>query len=445
MRLSFAFVTCLWSGPSFAAVQDCSRGDAACLSVIGNGSFCKYWASAPTCHGSNIHCACDGSLPIVPETPPSVAPVVSAGPALNCSQADLLCQESLGDSTSYCKGWLAEPHCHGNPGLRCNCVQTGLTSNTTDNLTTATAPRSDDVVHDSPLPSRIIYGALDFELERILELARTYIPDIPIVSVIPEGTNPFVARGLAYNSSFAPQSGELWIECGPGPITDGAVPRPRVLQSSSQQVVAAGAHLIDHHFPGDPGFGKPPAEAFNASSLGQFIHWLQSVGINHEPSARDIWIGEMDHARAACLAGSTSTPREQAFDFLPDAVKANMREAIAVLESAPLIEFNHTGIRDLRSCPEFEQRARLADVLIDACCYAGIPAVNWGMQGIRPNGRHIGFFGAGEGSIPGVIQFHDLLRTLGAVGIYGDVNRGIGGGYVPLTFQSSSRNETHEA
>src|SRR5690606_8892557 len=36
-------------------------------------------------------------------------------------------------------------------------------------------------------------------------------------------------------------------------------------------VIPAGAQVIDHHRPGDPGFGKSPAEFMSASSIGQTI------------------------------------------------------------------------------------------------------------------------------------------------------------------------------
>src|SRR5690606_18888639 len=47
-----------------------------------------------------------------------------------------------------------------------------------------------------------------------------------------------------------------------------------------------GAIIIDHHRPGDPGYGRPPAEYWQASSLGQVFHALARITgwyMNPEP------------------------------------------------------------------------------------------------------------------------------------------------------------------
>src|SRR5690606_11255740 len=44
--------------------------------------------------------------------------------------------------------------------------------------------------------------------------------------------------------------------------------------------------IIDHHRPGDPGFGRPPAEFMSASSIGQVLAILR----RHGPAAYDgVW------------------------------------------------------------------------------------------------------------------------------------------------------------
>jgi hypothetical protein len=36
--------------------------------------------------------------------------------------------------------------------------------------------------------------------------------------------------------------------------------------------------VIDHHSPGDPGYGFPPEKFWEGSSLGQFVNWLNANG-----------------------------------------------------------------------------------------------------------------------------------------------------------------------
>ena len=44
------------------------------------------------------------------------------------------------------------------------------------------------------------------------------------------------------------------------------------------RIARHGAHRIDHHRPGDPGYGKPPAEFLAASSIGQVLVLLAKIG-----------------------------------------------------------------------------------------------------------------------------------------------------------------------
>lgn len=79
-----------------------------------------------------------------------------------------------------------------------------------------------------------------------------------------DGTGQRVHPGSAYRavalSAPLPDGATVYaVECG-GP----AVP--------------AGAVVIDHHRPGDPGYGRPPAEFLSASSIGQVIAELARLG-----------------------------------------------------------------------------------------------------------------------------------------------------------------------
>src|SRR5690606_16297070 len=64
---------------------------------------------------------------------------------------------------------------------------------------------------------------------------------------------------------------------------------------------------IDHHRPGDPGYGRPPEDFFSASSIGQVLVELDRLGISNRLSAADIieaiFAAAADHCLAAAYRG----------------------------------------------------------------------------------------------------------------------------------------------
>lgn len=65
----------------------------------------------------------------------------------------------------------------------------------------------------------------------------------------------------------------------------------------------APALVADHHRPGDPGFGRPPAEFFSASSLGQVVVHLARSGQLNMYGWRDRRDGAPDPAPGAIFPG----------------------------------------------------------------------------------------------------------------------------------------------
>lgn len=109
-----------------------------------------------------------------------------------------------------------------------------------------------------------VLGAPDPEMERIESLLRECGEAVAYATVDGERVNP----GNAYRSNG--MTGRTWIrsdetaylvECG--------LPPDRVRGPSVR---------IDHHKPGDSGYGRPPAEFLAASSIGQTISELAKVG-----------------------------------------------------------------------------------------------------------------------------------------------------------------------
>lgn len=66
------------------------------------------------------------------------------------------------------------------------------------------------------------------------------------------------------------------VECHPAALSDG------MSYAIREDVVR-----VDHHAPGDRGFGKPPAEFFSASSIGQIIEILAAHHLYHDYRAID--------------------------------------------------------------------------------------------------------------------------------------------------------------
>lgn len=291
---------------------------------------------------------------------------------------------------------------------------------------------------------RIILGCLDGamsdEMSRIHELAmklQLLHPEIQVIGPLAAG-NPMEA----YKLLESPFEGDVWVECAP--VVDGKA-----------AILGAGGKVIDHHFPGDPGFG---GEGFPASSLGQLLAMFPELlevtahlpkaggwerfgqmwyfGGNMVALREDVIIGEVDHCLSGFAAGKLTTPRDEAQEWILQRQKhlrPQIEEAMAMLvrSGLPKIRVESRVIVDLRECEVLCPKGRLGHVLVSAAILTGIAYIGWGTQGVKPEGRHIGFGGGGTGSVVGALDFRPLLASLGAVGIFGDPQRGVGGGYIP--------------
>lgn len=125
----------------------------------------------------------------------------------------------------------------------------------------------------------IILGAPDPEMQLIEALGRQAGAEILYALAGGERVRPDTAyRADALSAPIPPLSTVIAVECD-GP----AIP--------------AGAIRVDHHRPGDPGYGRPPAEFLPASSLGQAAAALARIGVcgwrrhtpvagNHYPDAQ---------------------------------------------------------------------------------------------------------------------------------------------------------------
>ena len=126
--------------------------------------------------------------------------------------------------------------------------------------------------------NRIVLGVSDPEMSAIASLAAEC--GVPTVQAT-VGGRP-VTPATAYRADApSPVEGDLWVECLPGPGRYGCAHDP---EDEGCEVAGAarlrhvGAMRADHHEPGDPGYGRPPAEFLAASSIGQVIAALARAG-----------------------------------------------------------------------------------------------------------------------------------------------------------------------
>lgn len=129
---------------------------------------------------------------------------------------------------------------------------------------------------------------------------------------------------------------------------------------------------IDHHRPGDPGYGRPPAEYWPASSLGQVARMI----LTPAPSVRDaptelLLVAAADHCLGAAYQGECPgvdpealmawrVHERAAFQRRPEAaVLADVQHAMAVLQAAPRLAGPLGGVADLGagSVPEAPEAA----------------------------------------------------------------------------------------
>jgi hypothetical protein len=113
---------------------------------------------------------------------------------------------------------------------------------------------------------------------------------------------------------------------------------------------------IDHHRPGDKGFGKPAKDSLKASSLGQV---LEMLGL--QPTGTMLAIAAADHNLTAAYAGKVpGVSAENVFAVrLPelmarnratsDEVKAGIQTTLELLKKAPRLRIGKRYVADIRA------------------------------------------------------------------------------------------------
>jgi len=186
---------------------------------------------------------------------------------------------------------------------------------------------------------------------------------------------------------------------------------------------------VDHHRPGDPGYGRPPKEYWEASSLGQVVTLLQAEGLLGDEIPEDWrYAAAADHCLGAAyqgrcpgvdpdrlfawrLEGRAKWQKRPVADLLADG-----RAALEMIAAAPLVCIGGVEVRDLRGASVAE--------LPDAQGRSGESVICGGLPG-RDGRTKVNVMG----SAAACAAFLDSLEDLGLVDGYGDPCRGIVGAY----------------
>ncbi|MBS0381043.1 MAG: hypothetical protein JSR56_01310 [Proteobacteria bacterium] len=194
----------------------------------------------------------------------------------------------------------------------------------------------------------------------------------------------------------------------------------------------AGATRIDHHYPGDPGYGRPPAEYWQASSIGQTVTVLVNGVVGEISVTSEMrMVAAADHCLGAAYRGECPgvdpdrllawhVASRAAFERRSEEkVMRDVESARAVLRQAPRVALaNDIYAADMRATPVRE--LLMAAAREGSCCLSSVVA--------RDGRTKIGCLVGSPAQVSAFMQTWAPAQQL--VDIYGDPVRGFAGGYV---------------
>jgi hypothetical protein len=274
-----------------------------------------------------------------------------------------------------------------------------------------------------------ILGAADPEMEMVERLLAevgeqvAHAVDADGARIRPEAAYRAVSHS---RGETAPDTAVYLVECD--------------VPTGASQVVR-----IDHHRPGDPGYGRPPEEFLSASSIGQVVAELARLGLRDEITRafivsahvhvadRIVLAAAADHCLAAayrseCPGDPDALMRwrvesRAAFQRRPaEAILADVERAREVLRAAPEIELA-PGVRARYMRRQHVPELPEASAREGLCFVAdGLPGPDWHTKVVCQSG-----------SPEQIRAFMEVWGPAnGLKGIYGDPARGFAGGYLPL-------------
>jgi len=259
------------------------------------------------------------------------------------------------------------------------------------------------------LPRLFVLGAPDPELEHIEALLLSQRLRVAYAQVGDRRVRPG-ERGTAPAAMLERTRQIVLVECDIDGIPEGAV-----------------VTRVDHHAPGDYGYGLPPDRYWEASSIGQVCN-LVGVARNIER----MLVAAADHCLGAAYRGEcpgVSPERLRAwrvrsraeFQRRPEAdVERDIAYAEHTLRHADLAEFGGRHFADMRGPPVPE--------LVEAASILSAPYVAGPFIGPDARTKY-----TASGAPCDIRAWLDWARSPagGLVGCYGDPERGFAGGYLP--------------
>lgn len=293
------------------------------------------------------------------------------------------------------------------------------------------------VVGSSTLLPCFVLGAADPEMNRVEEvLTRLDVPFYHALFKGADGTWARVHGGVAYKATEVGFVG-----------ADGAVALHGVNPETLVFVECAVAGLtpaerLDHHNPGDRGYGAGPASYWEASSLGQLYHFLKEWAVSR-PTLKEWTAGHLASIFGEdrlLLAASDHCPSHAFQGRCPGvdvgALRSMRRANAAAFQKKALPDFDRevdAAVAALLELPTVVTSAgvyRVSEGSIPQLNHAqlelGVP-VEYRMAGNARDPRtKVGLLG-GE---PELIKLWMSSKTSELDGIYGDPERGYAGGYL---------------
>jgi hypothetical protein len=181
------------------------------------------------------------------------------------------------------------------------------------------------------------------------------------------------------------------------------------------------AMRIDHHHPGDPGYGCPPSEYLQGSSLGQLLKLLE-----RDPSETQRLLAAGDHCLSAAYRGECPgvDPHELLF------LRASWRAKASSRTLGDVMEGIFDAVKRVRRCYDSElDESRFLDPteippdLPEAAAYEGVPVR---YRDLLPRGVLKEMY---KGGAPDAVErFMQEHRERGR-SVYGNPYRGYAGAY----------------
>lgn len=186
--------------------------------------------------------------------------------------------------------------------------------------------------------------------------------------------------------------------------------------------------IIDHHRPGDPGFGKSPSEYWEGSSIGQLCNLL---GI--KPTKEYRIIAAADHCLSAAYQGKCEgvevkdlmewrVKHRAAYQKITEKeLMQNMMDAAEVIKAAKKVKIGTELIADFTYFPMPKEAA-------EGSIIAGIPIMTK-MFDVNTKSFKFGIVSGKPETIS--TWMNETAKRLKLINVYGDPARGYAGGYRP--------------